>query len=64
MTLYQDQELFLMTSVVYSEKFEVVCERKRELYTLSPPSLRMTLVYGFISSFLSPECYQVKGMAS
>ncbi|XP_067035744.1 uncharacterized protein [Acropora muricata] len=31
MTPYQDQELFLITSVVYSEKFEVVGERKQEL---------------------------------
>ena len=54
----------LQTEKMASKKFEVVCERKRELYTLSPPSLRMTLVYGFISSFLSPGCYQLKGMAS
>ena len=39
---YQDQELFLITSVVYSEKFEVVGKRKQEVCTLSPFSLWMT----------------------
>ena len=60
MTLYQDQELFLMTSVVYREKFEVVGERMQRVCILSPPSLRMTSVYAFISIFLSPDCYQLK----
>ena len=40
---YQDQELFLITSVVYSEKLEVVGKRKQEVCTLSPFSLWMTL---------------------
>ena len=34
---YQDHELLLMTSVIYSEKFEVVGKRKQEVCTLSPP---------------------------
>ena len=36
---YQDQELFLITSVVYSEKFDVVGKRKQEVRTFSPHSL-------------------------
>ena len=36
MTPYQDQELFLITSVVYSEKFEVVGKRKQEVCPFSP----------------------------
>ena len=40
---YQDHELFLVTSVVYSEKFVVVGEREQKVCTLlSPPSLWMT----------------------
>ena len=39
---YQDQDLFLITSVVYSEKFEVVDERVRKVCNLSPSSLSMT----------------------
>ena len=42
MIAYQDHELLLITSVVYSEKFEVVGERGRMVCTLSPPSLWMT----------------------
>ena len=34
---YQDEELLLITSVIYSEKFEVVGKRKQEVCTLSPP---------------------------
>ena len=36
---HRDRELFLITSVVNSEKFEVVGKRKREVRTFSPPSL-------------------------
>ena len=39
---YQHGELFLMTSVVYSEKFEVVGKRKQEVCTFSPFSLWTT----------------------
>ena len=38
MIAYQDHELLLITSVVYSEKFEVVGERGRMVCTVSPPS--------------------------
>ena len=48
---YQDQELFLITSVVYSEKFEVVGKRKQEVCTLSPPSLWMTFPYLYRFSY-------------
>ena len=37
MIAYQDHELLLITSVVYSENFVVVGERKQEVCTLSPP---------------------------
>ena len=49
MIAYQDHELFLITSVVYSEKFEVVGKRKQEVCALSPPSLGMTfhVCFGF-----------------
>ena len=47
MTPYQDQELFLITSVVNSEKFEVVGERKKEVCAFSPPSLWMTFCVCF-----------------
>ena len=36
---YQDEDLLLITSVIYSEKFEVVGKRKQEVCTLSPPLL-------------------------
>lgn len=39
---YKGQELFLITSVVCSEKFEVMGERKHEVCTLSSLSLWMT----------------------
>ena len=42
MIAYQDHELLLMTSVVYSESFEVVDERKQKVCTLAPPSLWIT----------------------
>ena len=42
MIAYQDHELFLITSVVYSEKLVVVGEREQKVCTLSPPSLWMT----------------------
>ena len=41
MIAYQDHELLLITSVVYSEKFEVVGERGRMVCTVSPPSFRL-----------------------
>ena len=41
MTVYEDRELFLMTSVVYSENCEVVGKRMQEVCTLSPPLLWM-----------------------
>ena len=44
---YQDQELFLITSVVYSEKYEVVGKRKQEVCTFSPPSLFITFCLCF-----------------
>ena len=42
MIAYQDNDLLLMTSVVYSESFEVVDERKQKVCTLAPPSLWIT----------------------
>ena len=42
MIAYEDRELFLMTSVVYSENFEVVGKRMQEVCTLSRPLLWMT----------------------
>ena len=39
---YQDQDLFLITSVVYSENFEFVDKRVRKVCNLSPSSLSMT----------------------
>ena len=39
---YKGQELFLITSAVYSEKFEVVGEREYKVCTLSSLSLWMT----------------------
>lgn len=42
MIAYQGHELLLMTSVVYSESFEVVDERKQKVCTLGPPSLWIT----------------------
>ena len=47
MIAYQDHELLLMTSVVYSENFEVVDERKQKVCTLAPPSLWMTFSVRF-----------------
>ena len=44
---YQDQELFLITSVVYSEKFELVGKRKQEVCTFSPPSLWICVCFDF-----------------
>ena len=41
MIVYEDRELFLMTSVVYSENFEAVGKRMQEVCTLSPPLLWM-----------------------
>ena len=53
MIAYQDHELFLITSVVYSEKFEVVGKREQKVCGLSPPSLCMTfcVCFDFISSY-------------
>ena len=42
MIVYEDRELFLTTSVVYSENVEVVRKRMQEVCTLSPPLLWMT----------------------
>ena len=44
---YQDQELFLITSVVYSEKFELVGKRKQEVCTFSPPLLWICVCFDF-----------------
>ena len=49
---YHDQELFLITSVVYSKKFEVVGKRNPEVCALSP------------SIFVSSDCFQLKWLAS
>ena len=58
---YQDQELLLITSVVYSEKFEVAGKRKREVCTLSLPSLCMTFC---VSYFISSHSFELKWLAS
>ena len=47
MIRYQDQELFLITSVVYSEKFEVVGQRRHTVCKFSPPSVWMTFCVCF-----------------
>ncbi|XP_074613756.1 uncharacterized protein LOC141873610 [Acropora palmata] len=52
---YQDQELFLITSVVYSEKFELVGKRKQEVCTFSPPSLWICVCFDFHIIRLFPE---------
>ncbi|XP_067035519.1 uncharacterized protein [Acropora muricata] len=44
---YQDQELFLITSVVYSEKFEVVGQRRHTVCKFSTPSVWMTFCVCF-----------------
>ena len=59
---YQDQELLLITSVVYSEKFEVVGERKLEVCTLSLASFWIPFRVCF--DFLSSGCFMLKWMAS
>lgn len=54
---YKGQELFVITSIVCSEKFEVVGERKRQVCTLSSLSL-------WISISISTDCFQLRWMAS
>ena len=51
MIAYQDHELLLITSVVYSEKFEVVGRRKQEVCAFCPPSLWMTFLRLFRFSY-------------
>ena len=58
MTAYQDHELLLMTSVVYSESFEVVDERKQTVCTLVPTSLWITFRVRF--DFLIIRLFPVK----
>ncbi|XP_067035741.1 uncharacterized protein [Acropora muricata] len=56
MTPYQDQELFLITSVVYSEKFEVVGERRQEREVeahLQPPK-------GYLENLISKLFFKFK----
>ena len=52
MIVYKDRELFLMTSVIYSEKFEVVGKRMQEVCTLS------------FSIFASSDSFQLKWLSS
>ena len=52
MIFYKDRELFLMTSVIYSEKFEVVGKRMQEVCTLS------------FSIFASSDSFQLKWLSS
>lgn len=59
MIVYEDRELFLTTSVVYSENVEVVRKRIQEVCNLSPPLLWM-----FVSIFISSDSSQLNWMAS
>ena len=52
MIVYKDRELFLMTSVIYSEKFEVVGKRMQEVCTLS------------FSIFASSDSFQLKWLST
>ena len=52
MIVYKDRELFIMTSVIYSEKFEVVGKRMQEVCTLS------------FSIFASSDSFQLKWLSS
>ena len=58
---YQDQELFLITSVVYSEKFEVVGKRKQEVCTFS--TFTLDDFPAFVSIFISADFFQLKWLA-
>ena len=53
MIAYQDHELLLITSVVYSEKFVVVGEREQKVCTLSLPSLWMAFRVCFDFHFIT-----------